>query len=117
MKLDRSKVYGYSNEYLLEHGEPAENRTNIRADFDDVLTVKEIEGLFPNQWLIIEQVDHNGYPEDGDFKTARVRYYKCDSSNSWQLIDKLMQEEPKKRRLFMETTTWQDDVVDVPYMG
>lgn len=45
MKSDRSKIYGYSDEYLLEHGKTSENRINIRADFDVVMTVKEIDNL------------------------------------------------------------------------
>lgn len=37
-KLNRTKAYDYLAEYMLKHGEPADNMSNIKADFDEALT-------------------------------------------------------------------------------
>lgn len=108
MKMDRNKIYGYSAEYMLEHGEPADNMSDIQADFDDVLTRSELAHYFPNQWLILEQVDHNGYPEEGHFKTAKVRYYKCNPDTKISLLKQLKEEEPDKAVLFVLDSNWDD---------
>ena len=82
MLLDRNKIYGYSDEIMLEK-EPEDN-TIMQDGFDDVLSVEEVHKYFPNQKVLLEVVEHKGMP--GNWIKAKVLKYHCSSYDALMLI-------------------------------
>ena len=82
MLLDRNKIYGYSDEIMLEK-EPEDN-TVMQDGFDDVLTVEEVHKYFPNQKVLLEVVEYNSVPEQ--WLTGKVIKYHCNELEAYQYI-------------------------------
>ena len=80
---DKNKVYGYSEEYILEHGEPEDNRIMIESHEDEILTVDEINKMFPCQVVALTNVNWvNKEVDPFSFTSATVAFYHCDSNKA-----------------------------------
>lgn len=75
MKLDRSKVYGFTHEELNDSEISKLNITSIDG-FKDVLTPDEIYKHFPNQYAVVQAVECDKYQDL--FGTGRVVKYHAD---------------------------------------
>lgn len=80
---DKNKVYGYSKEYILEHGEPEDNRVMIESNEDEILTIEEINRMFPCQVVALTNVNWADKENDVfSFTSASVKYYHCDANEA-----------------------------------
>lgn len=80
----KDKVYGYSYEYIREHGEPEENTINVKIDGELKLTQDEINKMFPNQELLLNILKCRDLDDIFTFDLAQVLYYKCKSPQTWE---------------------------------
>lgn len=77
-KWDKNKVYGWSEEWIIAHGEPIENRRSKEGNPNLILTKDEIHRMFPAQYLLLTNVNGR-YNGDPNFESAAVLKYQCSS--------------------------------------
>ena len=89
---DKSKVYGYSQEYIKKYGEPEDNEVMIESHEEEILTIEEINRMFPCQTLGLTNVKWvNKEIDPFSFTAATVAFYHCDAgeANYMELTGKI----------------------------
>ena len=77
MLFDKNKVYGYDEDYVLEYGEPADNRITQVGNDEQTFTLDEIHRMFPEQILVLSNMNYSGVKYFSFIISASVAYFHC----------------------------------------